>query len=426
MSPKKRKNKTKFCLFKSTDLLFFILLGSFLLYSNSLLRAEEYCVKELSYDLFQAFVFKSSPLVSEVDQKYSQELARSLDVKTWSNPELQLEQVYTSMNLGGADDPQSYISIAQPMKLSNLLNRRKLADLIARSGSIDKQVNLIDLSYQARLFYQSLTLNLELKTLLKESIKLAHENLEIVKDGVKAGLYNKGEQYLFEAEHSRIQAALSGAEAKASELKFQSRQLLGLPCYVSFKRVPELEALPALKEVRKLFGENETNLKARKLLLKNIANEELRMARVDRVPSFSPRFVYQHTNDGGDFLGVGITVALPVWNQNQAEIERAKSKLASSESNLNVFNDGDDLLESLYHAASTVTEQLRILESQTTVAFKKSYIANQELFKFGKGSALNVWQAFRAMQDSQLEILALKADALVARSKLGVFVGKEL
>jgi cobalt-zinc-cadmium efflux system outer membrane protein len=163
-------------------------------------------------------------------------------------------------------------------------------------------------------------------------------------------------------------------------------------------------------------------------LLEALASEQSALADLDAVPSLIPRFVYQHTNDGGDFVGAGVSIPLPLWNRNQAESTRAEAEHRAITARKAFLRDGGlaSTVTSLRLAASSSQRQVEIYRTKVVPSFELAFKAEERLYKEGKGSLLDLWQTFRAMNEARLSELTLQTEAIRHRAALSVLVGEEI
>jgi hypothetical protein len=155
---------------------------------------------------------------------------------------------------------------------------------------------------------------------------------------------------------------------------------------------------------------------------------ESRRADEDALPPITPRLVYQHTNDGGDFLGVGFSFALPVWHRNDPErSSRAIEKISAARHKTFLKEGGfTSHITGLYRALEAIEEQIRVLERDVMPTFQEALAAQENLFRSGKGNVLQLWQSVRASHEASRDSLTLRQRAIGMRSRLSLLIGDEL
>jgi outer membrane protein TolC len=386
------------------------------------------CQLSLSLDEFRAHALKESPLIAEIDRDYALQVARSFDAEIFSNPEVTVEQTYTRMAIGGANDSQSYVSLGQPLKISQLGARQRFADLVRKAGDLEKKLKLLE--FQQKLFaqYHSLLFLQEAQVALSEAAGLAADGLTQVKRAVAQGLLSEGDEALFEGELFRLQAQVMGLSAQMDSLQRELSVVLGTNCRVNAAKGVEVPPLPELSEIVTVASQSDISEAARLGVLEEVAREQERVARLDQLPLITPRVIYQHTNDGGDFIGGGISLPLPLWNRNQGERTKTSAELTAVQRRQQFLQGGglQGLLATTRSAAAYSQQQASLYTTKVVPAFQRAYRAQERLYRQGKGTVLDVWQTLRAYTDAQEQALGLKVQALSERSKLSILVGQEV
>lgn len=386
------------------------------------------CELKTSLEEFRAHALANSPLVSDIDRDYAGQVAKAIDTKLWANPELSAEETWTRMYIGGANDPQSSVTLSQPLKLSYFGKRSKVAELLRKAGDTEKNIKLLEFTQETTVNFVRLFALQETARILQLAEDSAARKVAIVRKHVKEGLLSKGSEALFQGEKFRLEAQRLGAEASLSSLRSELAMSLGTTCSVSAIHAPQLPKIPPSEILVEKARSSRISEKARYDVIQELTTEQLRLAELDAFPSLAPRVVYQHTNDGGDFIGAGITIPLPLWNRNQAEITRASAdrEVAQRKSHL-INNGGLELQVTSTHAAAVSSErQVEIYTAQVETAFTSALQAEERAYMTGKGSVLQVWQTFRALNEAQLTGLNLRQLAAMARARLSILVGEEV
>lgn len=386
------------------------------------------CELKTSLEEFRAHALAHSPLVADIDRDYALQVAKAIDTKLWANPELSAEETWTRMYVGGANDPQSSVTLSQPMKLSNFGKRDKVAELLQKAGDTEKNIKLLEFAQQANVNFVRLFALQETVRFLQLAEQDAAKKVGAVRKQVREGLISQGSEALLEGEKFRLEAQRVGADASLATLQSELAMALGTTCAVIATRPPQFTKIPAVTNLLERARSSRISEKARLDILQQLAAEQVRLAELDIFPSVSPRVVYQHTNDGGDFVGAGITIPLPVWNRNQAERTRAAAEQDVARRKANLINQGGlELQISSTHAAAVSSErQVEIYTRQAEVSFKAALEAEERAYASGRGSVLEVWQTFRALNEAQLTGLSLRQQAAMARARLSILVGEEV
>jgi hypothetical protein len=386
------------------------------------------CPSALSIEQFRAYGLRFSAEVAEIDQQYAQELARAFDTEVLSNPELQLEQTYTSMKINGDNDPQVNAALAQPLKLSNFGAKARVAALMRTVGDTQKRAKLLEFDQKLLVQFYSLHVLQETEKILRNAMERSSQKVALVSEGVKKGLLSAGDEKLFEGEKYRIMAQANGVQSNLALLRGEISRTLGIPCLLAVKGSGTLAPLPSEDELLAKAKMSSLSEVVRLELLENLAHEQRRLAQRDAYPEIAPRIVYQHTNDGGDFLGVGVTARLPVWNRNQSGIMTAEADERAAQRRRSLLADGGLAwqIKSLREAVQSAGEQSTLYRTKVVPAFQESLAAQERLYSQGKGSVIQVWQSLRALNEAQLQELSLIVVAISARTQLSMLIGEEV
>jgi outer membrane protein TolC len=409
-----------------------------ILYSSglpSVVKAEEgttskahQCEQELSLDSFRAYALKNSSIVAEIDRDYANELAAAFDTETLQNPELQAEQTFTGMSLGGADDPQAQISIGQPLRLSNLGSRAAVARLIRKSGGVQKRMKLMEFLQRLTLQYDTLAAYQEIETILRQAESRAAKKVSLIKDGVNKGLLSDGDEHLFEGEKYRLQARVKSVASAISALRSELSKSIGLPCAIRATYRKELQKLPSDLTLVQLAKESKIGESSRIDLLLDLTKEQVRLADLDAYPQIAPRLIYQHTNDGGNFFGAGISVPLPFWNQNQSGKYKASAEQKVAQVRSTFIKNGglENQISTLRQAVYNAEEQADLYSNKVIPSFEKAFQAQEKLYALGKGNVLQVWQTLTILNEVQAQGLVLTLEARSLRMQLSILIGQEI
>jgi cobalt-zinc-cadmium efflux system outer membrane protein len=386
------------------------------------------CSRALTLDEFRAIALEKSPLVAEIDTQYAREVAQAYDTEVFKNPEVQFEQVYTRAHLRGDNDAQTNASVGLPLRLSNFGAKSRVAALLRQSGDVQRRAKLLEFTQRLVLLYSTMYVLQRSEELLLEAERRAAKKVELVHQGVKQGLLTEGDHQLFEAEKYRLQAQRAGLRANQAALQAELSGVLGTPCQIKAATPVAVSVLPHEEVLITKAKESSLSEGARAELVARLYGEQRRLAELDAIPEFAPRIVYQHTNDGGDFIGAGISVPLPLFNRNRGVIERTTAELAAAERRRDVLVGGglETQVRALRIAAESSAEQANIFQRNVVPSFREALRSQEQLYAQGKGNVMQVWQTLRTYNDAQREALVVSLAAVTTRMQLSVLVGEEL
>lgn len=386
------------------------------------------CEHKLSLEEFRALAFKNSPILAEIDRDYAEDLAKAFETEVLANPELEFEQSSTSMKLDGADDTQSNISVSQPLRFSDFGAREKVASLIRKAGNVRKKAKLLEFNQQLLLQFHSLYVLQETRRIISDAEERSAKKVELIRRGVVKGLLSVGDEKLFEGEKYRLRAQVKGIDSSIFQLQSEIARTLGSTCSIlvrASRRSISLDSAEAL--IAKSRASNLSEL-ARLNLLDELVAEQKRLAKLNSYPQITPKLIYEHTNDGGDFFGFGISVPLPFWNRNQAEQIRVKAEQRILKKKKEFLKNGgfESQIKTLREATINSKEQAEIFSNKVLPSFEASLLSQEKLYAEGKGNILQVWQMLRTLNDAEMQSLAIWFDAISAQAKLSLLIGEEL
>lgn len=386
------------------------------------------CAVKLSLDSFRAHALANSPLVAEIDRDYANRLARAIETELLNNPELAGFQTWTTAYVNGAHEPQSEVSLSQPLRLSNFGKRDKVADLIRKAGDTERGIKLLEFTQQNTVNYVRLYSLQETLKVLAHAERDAANRVATASKQVKEGLLSHGSEAVFQGEKARIEAQRVGTEGSLAALQSEISTSIGTTCKVIASGAPSFTKIAPASTLLDKAQASRISEQARLQVLQELATEQTRLAELDAFPIFAPRVVYQHTNDGGDYVGAGITIPLPLFNRNQPDITQASAEREASRRKADLVTKGGlSLLVSTAHAAAmSAQRQVEIYTARVEPSFKTALEAEERSYLSGKGSILEVWQTFRALNEAQVTGLALWQHAAMARARLSILVGEEV
>jgi cobalt-zinc-cadmium efflux system outer membrane protein len=386
------------------------------------------CTRALTLEEFRAIALEKSPLVAEIDSQYTRDVALAYDTEVFKNPEVQFEQVYTRAKLGGDSDPQTNASLGIPLRLSNFGAKQRVASLLREAGDLQRRAQLLELTQRLVLQYSNIFVLQRSEELLLEAERRAAKKVALIHQGVEQGLLTAGDHQLFEAEKYRLQAQLAGVRASNASAQAEVALMLRTPCRMKALTPLTVPVVPSGDELLKKARGSSLSEASRVDLLSSLHREQRRLADLDAIPEIAPRIVYQHTNDGGDFIGAGIAIPLPLFNRNRGALDRASADLMATEKRRERLNEGgfESQIRALQLAAQSAAEQATIFQRQVVPSFAGALRSQEQLYSQGKGNVLQVWQTLRTYNDAERESLSVSLAAVAAKIQLSVLVGEEL
>lgn len=227
-----------------------------------------------------------------------------------------------------------------PLRLSNFGAKSRVAALLRTAGDTQRQAKLLELTERARIQYTSLYVLQRTAEIVADAERRTTTIITRIQEGVSKGLFTEGDRHFFEGKRYRLQAQRTGLQASLAGLYAEQSRLLGTPCWLKAAAAAAFANLPTEEALLSKARANSLSEASRIELIAHLASKQHRLASLDAIPEFSPRIVYQHTNDGGDFIGAGIAIPLPIFNRNRVAIDRTSAELTASQQKRDMLANG--------------------------------------------------------------------------------------
>ncbi len=384
--------------------------------------------REISFEQLRAHAFANSPVVASLQADLAETLGQARENSLMQNPEFEAEVLFPKSYPDERGGSEYTISLSQPLRLSDFGDREALRDLSEKAATQKQKASLLEFSQTFFLQYVRLWASKERKKFISSMQEVAKEKKRLVQRARQKGVLGKSEVKLFQAAAARLKTVSLGLEADVAQAEAELSRLTAFDVRnVDLKR-PKNLPLPSLEEAEKTSKQNPLGIASRLELLEQIAQKQGLLAKQDSIPGFTPKILYEHTDDQENFLGVGVSVELPFFNGNEDEIARSKTR----ERGLRLrrqYLQGDvftSQLEGVRRRAVISTRQAESYEQNVLPLFREALSAAENQFNAGQGSVLQLWQAFKELDSANEELLELWVRTFEARSELVLLLGEEL
>jgi outer membrane protein TolC len=209
---------------------------------------------------------------------------------------------------------------------------------------------------------------------------------------------------LFRAEAKKTQLELNAVTSDLKRAKAELNRIAGFVVAGALVKPPlsDPPSLPALLGSADLLP-----AQARAKLAVALAREQHRQSELDAYPKFSPRLVFERTNDSASYFGVGISMELPFFDRNQGE-RLAKNAESHAAQRFAAYLSGDsyrDEVSSLLESLQASTAFLNGYELEILPTLSQALDTEEKLFTAGKGAPVRLWQILRELSAAQREVL---------------------
>ncbi len=365
-----------------------------------------------------------TPAMAHVARKRADRDARAYELDVLQNPEVQVDNTFG--NSSGGDGIS--LELTQPLRMSNFKDRPALAEAVRHTASLEEQSEILSIQHDVTRRYLDLWQLQQHARFLRENLAFAKGTNAVVRKAALSGELAISESYLFDAETLKFQEELNELEATISAQQVDLMQKLGLQAETLTLAHPQVPQVP--DDIEPLKALAKASPKQILLAKKREAERRLSVAKSDaRLPEISPRFLYnQSYNGGGQDVGFGVRLTIPLWNKNEAEISRAKAEKRFAETSLATYDrvGYDKILSSQYEKATAAIARLKQYENSILPAYQKSYAVTHKMFRGGQASTLQLWQVHERLHDAQLKTLEIHNDAFEAIMALEMLLGQSL
>lgn len=153
-----------------------------------------------------------------------------------------------------------------------------------------------------------------------------------------AGVTPLLDQRIIEATTVTLNRRASQAAQTLRSAKIELNQLRGQPPATPLRLTGSTALatnLPPLAALLELAGTNNFDIRMRQLELTQ-QGFHVQLSRNERWPkvTLSPFYASEEANDEQRIVGVGVSLPLPLWNQNQGKIEASQARLQQAEASL--------------------------------------------------------------------------------------------
>lgn len=387
-------------------------------------------------DALVAEVVATNPEVRFYEGEIAAARGGRVTAGTWDNPELSSELGHKNVrDLAGnhlGDGPVWSVAIAQTFEFPGRLGLRK--------AIADRQIALAELGleqFRAGLAMRARTLGYQLMAAEQradaaaEVAKRFQDLLAVLVQREPAGVAPMLEVRIIEASAFSLSRRASEASIAARTAQFELNQLRGLPVATPVdvaRATLRLTAPPSLDALVASARERNFDVRTR------VAELEQQGLRVDlskneRWPSvrLGP-YVRSEKSDTKELqYGLGVSVPLPVLNQNGGNIETAKARQTQAEVALTVaLREVERKIAVARHGYETFLAEMARWPADAVAKFRDAARAGDEHYRLGALPIATYTELQTQYLDAVDALLATQADALEARQQLELLSGMDL
>lgn len=255
----------------------------------------------------------------------------------WSNPELSASVGHKSVRENTTEEGVAWaVSLAQPFEWPGRIPLRK--------AIANRDIELAELGYarfrsalagRVRAASYSLFAAQQKQNAAREVADRFQALREVLVQRDPAGLTPLLETRVIEANELTLQRKASEAQLEAQKALIELNFLRGLNPTTGVSIADAPLAFPPARDLNTLLASAHTNNFELRQRAVELAQQGFRvdLAKNERFPAISvgPGFSEERAGDRERIIGVGISLPLPLWNRNSANIDVAKARQLQAE-----------------------------------------------------------------------------------------------
>lgn len=369
---------------------------------------------------------QNSPQTARILSDVADAEAEAFEIETPDNPRAEIN--ITSFK-DGIDNRTAEIELEQPLRLSNFGSRGNYAEALRRTASVEQKAQMLELIHTITRGYASYRALQEQEKILAANVDYANRKQRLVANAAKEGRVDASDAKIFKAEALRLEEQLRVIRARKASGAANLLRMAGMD-QTSFDAErpisPEIPDLSYLTGVAGNEGSIRSLLEARKAL----AERRYAVARQDAgFPKFAPRAVIKQDFDTDNTtVLLGVSIALPIWDRNNAEVSRAVAERRLAQSNLNALNEQNfaNVLAAAYEQAKATQISASTYRNKILPAWNEVESITDKKFENGQASILDLFQMRERMVSVQSEALQTYLNSIEARIELESLIGQSL
>ncbi len=376
-------------------------------------------------------VVQVAPEVRAADAEVAAREGELGQAGAWPNPSVDVradDRLGQEDGRGGTDFTQ--LAISQPLPLRRLARQRAAAEASLKGAHEERRYQRLLLEREAARAFHALQLAEARAALARSRVDLAEGYGRSAAGKTRDPLV----RYLSPLERMRLDVLReeAGQTVMAAEKDYQKalaefRSLLALPVDVTVQTAPlDLAAAPPA------LAELERRLDAQPFVM--AARQEVEAARAGVGVAESQRFADPALNlfrerdvlNGArrDVSGIGVSIQIPLWNQNRGPVDKAKAEALRAQTQLDIRQrDAMVRLHQSYTDLALLIEQAERTRARLLDPARQVFEITRRGFSAGEVNILALVDANNTHFDAQARYLDLLKETQVAAADLRLAAG---
>ena len=344
------------------------------------------------------------------------------------NPKLQGHMSFAHHYPDERGDNEFEIELSQTLRMGDFGKRYVVSKLMRKQKTIEGRLKLMKSMQEISLLYYRLWALQEEEVHLKELRERSDKLVEMIQSLSEQGRIEEKDKSIALSAAAQISAQQEGIKFEILSTTNSLSKKIGKDVRGIKTSKPYLPKLPSLKAVKDEADRSENGVLERTKLMLKLATEQERLAKRETFPHLTPKLSYAHDDEGKDYIGVGLSFNLPIFQTNKAERVKARGAKREAKKIQEYLRSGgfDAGLESAYLRIKSKQKQAKIFDDRVVPELAKASKIALEQYENGQISFLELWQIEKERHESIDESLSLWVEAYASLSDLQLLIGNEI
>ncbi len=375
---------------------------------------------------------RNNPLLAVYSYEIRAREALTLQASFLPNPEIgvEIENFGGSAPFRGFNESEITLSVGQLIELGGKRSKRtEVAALNSDLAAWDYEAaRLFVFSEVVKSFNAVLVAQKKVK-LDSEIVNIAEQFLQRIEYRVKAGNLSPAETARARVELSSNQILLRAAQQELVSARYRLAAAWGSK-QPSFDNVSgtldAITSIPPFENVINLISQNPQL--ARWAVEMQMREQELQLAKANRLPDPTIAGGYRHLNDvGANAFVMSLSMPLRIFDRNQGNIESAEMKRRQAEYQKQTIElDIKVRLAASYNRLASVYQEIQTLKTDILVQAESAYNTINQGYNMGKFSFLDLLDAQRTLFDVRSQYLDALHEYHFQRAEIEQLIGQDL
>ena len=379
----------------------------------------------LSLETVITQALENSPETARILKGFADTNAEAFEIETLENPTAEV-------NLTAVEDNTTRsmgIEFEQPLRLSNFGSRGSYADALRQTANIEQKAQMLELIHSITRAYASYWALQEQEKLLSQNASYARKKQKLVERAAKEGRVDAADAIIFKAEALRLEEQLRVTRAQKISGATNLLRMAGINQTAFEAERPKSPKIPDLATLTSVAG-HEGSVRSLLESRKALAERRYKVAKQDAgFPEFTPRAVIERDFDeDSTALLFGVSIAIPIWDRNNAELSRARAERRLTQSNLNALSEHNfaNVLAAAFEQAKSTQISASNYRNKIVPSWSDVQLITDKKFENGQASILDLFQIRERITDVQTEALQTYLNSIEAKITLESLIGQSI